>query len=124
MAALRSMLAALVLLAAPRSPAFGVEVDDSANAPDPIHRICNLIETHAVLNDIPREFFARLIWQESKYDQRTVSHAGAQGVAQFMPTVAAERGLLAFPLRDVLVRKFERVFQVGKRRFARVRIGG
>ncbi|WP_430648846.1 lytic transglycosylase domain-containing protein [Bradyrhizobium pachyrhizi] len=38
-------------------------------------------------------FFARLIWQESRFRSNEISHAGAQGVAQFMPETAAEVGL-------------------------------
>jgi hypothetical protein len=34
-----------------------------------------------------------LIWRESSFRSGVVSHAGAQGVAQFMPGTAAERGL-------------------------------
>jgi hypothetical protein len=35
----------------------------------------------------------RLIWKESRFDPRTVSTAGALGLAQFMPRTATERGL-------------------------------
>jgi soluble lytic murein transglycosylase-like protein len=35
----------------------------------------------------------RLIWQESRFRVTAVSHAGAQGIAQFMPATAAERDL-------------------------------
>jgi hypothetical protein len=44
-------------------------------------------------NDLPVDFFARLIWQESRFDPTAVSRAGAQGVAQFMPATANARGL-------------------------------
>ena len=44
-------------------------------------------------NDLPVDFFARLIWQESRFDPTAVSRAGAQGVAQFMPATASARGL-------------------------------
>src|ERR1700730_1595281 len=44
-------------------------------------------------NDLPEEFFTRLIWQESRFDPAAVSPAGAQGIAQFMPQTAAMRGL-------------------------------
>jgi hypothetical protein len=60
----------------------------------PMETLCQMLASEAQANGLPAGFFARLIWQESKYNQRIVSHAGAQGVAQFMPTVAAERGLL------------------------------
>ena len=39
-------------------------------------------------NNLPVDFFARLIWQESRSDPTAVSRAGAQGVAQFMPATA------------------------------------
>lgn len=55
--------------------------------------LCHTLASVAQANGLPTGFFARLIWQESKFDQRIVSRAGAQGVAQFMPEVAAERGL-------------------------------
>jgi hypothetical protein len=55
--------------------------------------LCEEIAAAAQAHGIPTGFFARLLWQESKFQQRIVSHAGAQGVAQFMPAVAAERGL-------------------------------
>ena len=42
---------------------------------------------------IPVPFFARLLWQESRFRSDEVSQAGAQGVAQFMPQTAAEVGL-------------------------------
>lgn len=58
-----------------------------------IEAICHTLASAAQAHGIPTGFFARLIWQESKFQQRVVSHAGAQGVAQFMPTVAAQRGL-------------------------------
>jgi hypothetical protein len=38
-------------------------------------------------------FFTRLIWRESSFRTGVVSPAGAQGIAQFMPGTAAQRGL-------------------------------
>jgi len=59
----------------------------------PIEAVCQTLAAVAQAYGLPTGFFARLIWQESRFKQRVVSHAGAQGVAQFMPAVAAERGL-------------------------------
>jgi hypothetical protein len=61
--------------------------------PVTIGRICHLIEAHAKSNALPPEFFARLIWKESRFDINAVSPAGAEGIAQFMPGTAAMRGL-------------------------------
>lgn len=56
--------------------------------------LCRLIDASARRHGLPVEFFTRLIWQESSFRTGAVSPAGAQGVAQFMPGTAAERGLL------------------------------
>lgn len=55
--------------------------------------ICDLIEANAAANDMPPAFFARLIWKESRFDEGAMSPVGAQGIAQFMPYTAKERGL-------------------------------
>jgi soluble lytic murein transglycosylase-like protein len=49
----------------------------------------------AAEHDLPLDFsvFVRLIRQESNFDPNSVSHAGAQGIAQFMPGTARWRGL-------------------------------
>ncbi len=61
--------------------------------PVTIGRICALIETEADRHGLPRDFFARLIFKESRFDPGAVSPAGAEGIAQFMPGTAAMRGL-------------------------------
>jgi hypothetical protein len=61
--------------------------------PDPVERICDLIEANARRNGLPEDFFARLIWKESRFDANAVSPAGAEGIAQFMPGTAKLRGL-------------------------------
>jgi hypothetical protein len=58
-----------------------------------IETICSALAAAAAQNDLPTDFFTRLIWQESRFDPTTVSRAGAQGVAQFMPATANWRGL-------------------------------
>lgn len=55
--------------------------------------ICELISKAADQYGLPKPFFARLIWKESRFDIKAVSPVGAQGVAQFMPYTAKERGL-------------------------------
>lgn len=58
-----------------------------------------IIESAAATHRLPADFFARVIWQESRFQPDatgplTRSGARAQGIAQFMPRTAAERGLL------------------------------
>lgn len=57
-------------------------------------RLCAIIETEAATHGMDPHFFARLIWRESRFDIGAISPAGAEGVAQFMPGTAAERGLV------------------------------
>ncbi len=55
--------------------------------------VCRMIETAAARQGLPPGFLTRLIWQESSFRPHVVSGAGAQGIAQFMPGTAGERGL-------------------------------
>ena len=68
---------------------------EGATVPDaPVEvPVCRVIETAAKARALPVEFLTRLIWQESSFRPRAVSSAGAQGIAQFMPGTADERGL-------------------------------
>ena len=61
--------------------------------------ICLMIESAANANGLPVEFFARVIWQESRFKADAIGPmtrrgSRAQGIAQFMPGTAAERRLL------------------------------
>jgi len=63
------------------------------------HSVCLLLESAARANGLPVEFFVRLIWQESRFRATAIgpstrSGRHALGIAQFMPTTAAERNLL------------------------------
>ena len=55
--------------------------------------ICDMIRDTADHFGLPRDYFARLIWKESRFDIKALSPAGAQGIAQFMPGTARIRGL-------------------------------
>jgi hypothetical protein len=100
------------LLLAP--PAAAQEPADQEPAPAPVsapeaskpvaptdaqNSICLVMESAARANGLPVEFFARVIWQESRFRPDVVgpvtrSGQRAQGIAQFMPGTAAERNLL------------------------------
>ena len=61
--------------------------------------MCLMIESAAKAEDLPLEFFARVIWQESRFQSDAVGPVTrngqrAQGIAQFMPGTASERRLL------------------------------
>ncbi len=64
-----------------------------AATPEPKRDFCDALREAAESSDIPIAFFARLLWQESRFQAFEVSRVGAQGVAQFMPATAAEVGL-------------------------------
>lgn len=55
--------------------------------------VCRALAASARRHNLPVLFFARLIWFESRFNRWAVSPAGALGVAQIMPSVAAEIGL-------------------------------
>jgi len=58
-----------------------------------VAEICDLIAENAAAVGMAPDFFARLIWKESRFDEAARSPVGAQGIAQFMPPTARERGL-------------------------------
>jgi hypothetical protein len=76
------------------------EVAAPAEKPtDTSESMCLMIESAAKANGLPLEFFARVIWQESRFQPDAVGPVTrngqrAQGVAQFMPGTANERRLL------------------------------
>jgi len=79
-------------------PAASPESQTSAETPAPRRQVsreelCDALISAAQSNNLPVGFLARLIWQESGFDSNVVSRAGAQGMAQFMPKVAAEWGV-------------------------------
>jgi soluble lytic murein transglycosylase-like protein len=84
-------------------PAIGLAEETPAPESQPVastsQSICMIIESAASANRLPLDFFARVIWQESRFQADAVgpptrSGARAQGIAQFMPRTAEERGLL------------------------------
>ena len=55
--------------------------------------LCRALARAAADNGLPVAFLTRLIWLESRFNPYAVSPKGAQGIAQFMPRTASERGL-------------------------------
>jgi Transglycosylase SLT domain/SPOR domain len=85
---------------ATRSGATEVQkTDGQGRESDAREAMCLMIEAAARASNLPLEFFARVIWQESRFQPEAVgpvtkSGARAQGIAQFMPGTASERRLL------------------------------
>jgi len=63
-----------------------------AETPDTL--LSGSIDAAARATSLPPEILIRLLWVESRFRPMAVSPAGAQGIAQFMPATAAERGLI------------------------------
>jgi soluble lytic murein transglycosylase-like protein len=85
--------------AAAEQPAKPPEKPADARESDTRESICLIVEAAARDANLPLEFFARVIWQESRFQADAVgpmtrSGEHAQGIAQFMPGTASERGLL------------------------------
>jgi hypothetical protein len=55
---------------------------------------CRMVDSAAHSAGLPVDILTRLIWVESRFQAGVTSAAGAQGVAQFMPETATERGLI------------------------------
>jgi hypothetical protein len=73
--------------------AAGAEPSAAAGGETMEQALCRLIDGAATRQNIPVGFLTALIWQESSFRPNVVSPAGAQGIAQFMPGTARERGL-------------------------------
>jgi transglycosylase-like protein with SLT domain len=69
------------------------EIVQPATQPPTIDNLCRTLEQAAAENALPTEFFARVIWQESRFNPRALSSKGARGIAQFMPQTAHWHGL-------------------------------
>jgi soluble lytic murein transglycosylase-like protein len=81
-------------------PALAEPPGVAALPPRPsVDAICRMLAQAAAANDLQQEFFARLMWQESRFDRQATSSTGAQGIAQFMPATATMRGLTNEPLQ-------------------------
>ena len=93
----------LLLVASPADAAEGVAALVEAGAkeaglalagPKPfVDIVCPIMQQQAEARGLPPMPFVRLIWKESRFNPQAVSPKGAQGIAQFMPGTAEERGL-------------------------------
>lgn len=58
-----------------------------------VHDLCQSLKAFSDNADLDPGYFTRLIWQESRFDPNAVSPAKAHGIAQFIASTAAMRGL-------------------------------
>jgi soluble lytic murein transglycosylase-like protein len=56
-------------------------------------RYVQTIEQAAASNGIPPSLLSALLYHESRFEPSVVSSAGAEGIAQFMPSTAAGMGV-------------------------------
>jgi transglycosylase-like protein with SLT domain/sporulation related protein len=87
----RALMALLVALTAGSAVPDRAAAEASAGVAP---AACRIVETAARSSHVPIGLLTRLVWTESRFQARAVSPKGAQGIAQFMPGTAAERGLL------------------------------
>jgi Transglycosylase SLT domain len=71
----------------------GAEQTQESGTPPKIPSLCDALGAAAAANELPVDFFTRLIWQESRFKPDAISRKGAEGIAQFMPTTARASGL-------------------------------
>jgi Transglycosylase SLT domain len=71
----------------------GSQHAEAPAAPPKTPNLCEALGAAAAANELPVDFFTRLIWQESRFKPDAISRKGAQGIAQFMPATARENGL-------------------------------
>ena len=91
-----SVALSTVLLSTSFSRAPAQEAKEVAKANN---QVCSTMEDVAQAHALPLSFFMALIWQESRFQADVVgpvtsSGQRAEGIAQFMPYTAAERGLV------------------------------
>ncbi len=79
----------------PAKPANKKQAPEETAAPGQTaaEDICRTIAQAAAENQLPVNFFTRVIWQESHFDAHAAGRKGAKGIAQFMPETADFRGL-------------------------------
>jgi soluble lytic murein transglycosylase-like protein len=70
-------------------PATAGELRETSAQPPTTEDVCRALEQSAAESALPVEFFARVIWQESRFNAMAVSPKGAEGIAQFMPATVA-----------------------------------
>jgi hypothetical protein len=98
---MRTAVAVLLVLLLAAAPARSGDVDRGVEAaalvaagPKPfVDIVCPLMQQQADARGFPPMVFVRLIWKESRFNPQAISPKGAQGIAQFMPGTADERGL-------------------------------
>jgi hypothetical protein len=98
MRALRLAIAVSLLVSISQARALAQENTTGGQASDLSRSICPMIVAAARADDLPIDFFVRLIWQESRFQADEIgplTRMGehALGIAQFMPGTAIEHGL-------------------------------
>lgn len=85
--------AAMLIVIGTLGARSAVAAEAAAGKAELLEPICRMVDGAAAAHRLPAGFLTRILWQESRFRSDAISRAGAEGVAQFMPQTAAERGL-------------------------------
>lgn len=83
----------LIVALAPPAAAFDGKLSHPQPGGTVARAACRIVGTAARTSHVPVSLLTRLVWAESRFQPDATSSKGAQGIAQFMPETAAERGL-------------------------------
>jgi hypothetical protein len=86
-------IAALLIAIGTLGTGSAVAAEAPAGKAELLEPVCRMVDGAAAAHRLPAGFLTRILWQESRFRSDAISRAGAEGVAQFMPQTAAERGL-------------------------------
>lgn len=89
--------------------------------PSPLSPYDRMIARHADAAGFDWRFIAALIYEESRFDPDSVSHAGAYGLMQLLPAAAQDVGSMRFHEPEANVRTGVRYLQRLEREYSKAR---
>ncbi|GER86688.1 hypothetical protein KDW_08500 [Dictyobacter vulcani] len=87
------LIGLVIIVAVLLYPSFQATAQHQSSSSSSVTSYVSMARQAATDAGIPPDLFERQIQQESKFDPRALSKAGAQGIAQFMPATAHSLGI-------------------------------